>query len=103
MNSKHLVKCELTLKFIQFSTVSDLFPLDDVQKMPMLSTLCSTGKLNCNCYFARKDPLLVKKFPSAFPSTASLQIKVRGKSDFASNMLLRPREINVANLNFIVC
>ena len=32
MNSKHLGKCQFVLNLIPFSTVSNLFPLDVVQK-----------------------------------------------------------------------
>ena len=43
MNSKHLGKCQFALKLIQFSIVSNLFPLEVVQK--------------CQCCHCRKTRL----------------------------------------------
>ena len=47
MKSKHHGKCLIALKLLQLSTILNLFSLEVVQKIPMLSTLCITGKLKC--------------------------------------------------------
>ena len=42
MNSEHHGKCQFAFKLLQLSTISYLFPLEVVQKVPMLSTLYIT-------------------------------------------------------------
>ena len=43
-NSKYHDKCKFASKLILLLAVSNLFPLEVIQKMPMFPTLCMTGK-----------------------------------------------------------
>ena len=72
-NSRYHDKCKFALKLFLLAIISNLFSLEVVQKMPTLSTLCITAKLDFTlCLFQ------VVWFTSLFPYVLLFILLIRG-------------------------